>query len=386
MSSQIHCTPIAALQPNDIARWQRLAEHALEANPFQQPDFVLPLLRHCGSSHRADILYVTESNSTDWRAACVVSQLPPTLSRPLRRLRSFRPLHAYLDQPLIDRNSSGAAAEGLLRGLLDNRLGHALRLNVTRLDGPVQQTLQHAGRQVNAARVLDREWRRAAYSRKNLNHDPLAHCSKSRRKSLRRSWRRLEERGQVKFRLVRPATGQDLSVERFLSLEHSGWGGMQGTSLLGLPQDAQFFREMCHAFAQRNQVAIGELYVGGNPIASTFNLVLDETAFAFKIGWNNQFADGSPGMWSELLLPAEVFRQFPQVQRIDGCSQSGSHIESLWPDSDRLGNVVYAWSRTARYLSRVRRTWHYCRRTASTGLSTLLKGNALASASQLPQS
>lgn len=377
MTLPLRCLPIKRLNTTDIAEWRRLSRAAIEPNPFQEPEFVLALAEHQQLPENVRLLIVPSAKSDDWLAACVIRLIPATLTRPLSRLRSFRPLHAYLDHPLIDRSRPEAAAERLLTALSDCQLGHGLRLHMAPLQGPVCQLLDRAASAGDAAPFREHVWSRAEYHREDLNDDPLAYCSKTRRKSLRRCWRNLEMKGPVGLRIQRPSTGDYAAIDRFLKLEHSGWKRDCGTSLLADERDAMFFREMLHNFADDGSVIFGELEVGGKTVASTCNLLRGDTLFALKVGWDLDYASGSPGMWSELLLPQAVFAEIPELKQIDSCAKSGSHLESIWPRQRAMVDIVYAWSYSSTVLSAVRQKIRTARsyagewfRTASALLSS----------------
>jgi len=223
------------------------------------------------------------------------------------------------------------------------------------VDGPVSQVLEGAAASRGDARPFhEHVWNRAEYQREDLKDDPLAYCSKTRRKSLRRCWRNLEAMGPVHFQIQRPATGDRAAIDRFLKLEHSGWKKESGTSLLTDEKDALFFREMLHKFAEHGSVIMGELTVGGQTVASTCNLLRGDTLFALKVGWDPANAAGSPGTWSELLLPQSIFHEIPHLKQIDSCAKSGSHLESVWPRQRKMADIVYTWSYSATMLSAVR--------------------------------
>lgn len=361
MSRPLRCLSLKQIEPQDLARWRRLAECAAEPNPFQEPEFLLPLASRGMIPADVQLLVVPSDGDDEWLAAAVVRNMPPTLMRPLRRLRSVRTLHAYLDHPLIDLRQPAVAAERLISALADCRLGHGLRLHMLHLDGPAAQALSSAAQSIQAQPFHERLWRRAEYRRADLSVDPLQACSKARRKSLRRAFRALEQRGAVDFRLRRPQHGGDDSFYRFLDLEHRTWKGGEGTSLLADSVEVVCFREVMGGFAARGDVIFGELWVGDHVAAMTCNLLRGETLFAFKVGWDPAYADGSPGMWSDLLLPAAVLQAFPQVQQIDSCSQAGSHLESLWPSMRRMSDVVYAWSPQATWLAALRQRLRHWR-------------------------
>jgi CelD/BcsL family acetyltransferase involved in cellulose biosynthesis len=190
--------------------------------------------------------------------------------------------------------------------------------------------------------------------------------SKSRRKTLKRNRRRLESYGSVEFRLHRPEPGDSRAVEEFLRLESLGWKGDQGTAMATDANHARFCRELVTGFAARGQVIFGELTVDDRPVASTLNLLSGESLFAFKIGWDPEFAECSPGTLSELNL-LEHCHEVPGLNQIDSCAKPGSYVENVWPWRRKLTTGVFTTSMTgtlaASALSRVKQIKRLLRRT-----------------------
>ncbi len=111
---------------------------------------------------------------------------------------------------------------------------------------------------------------------------------------------------------------------------------------------------MLHNFSKQDSVILGELTVGGQTVASTCNLVRGDTLFALKVGWNAEFASGSPGIWSRTASASVRFSSVSPAAQIDSCAKSGSHLESLWPRRRQMADIVYTWSYSATMLSSLR--------------------------------
>jgi CelD/BcsL family acetyltransferase involved in cellulose biosynthesis len=82
-----------------------------------------------------------------------------------------------------------------------------------------------------------------------------------------------------------------------------------------------------------------------SPAASSLNLLSAGTLFAFKIGWDPQFAECSPGTLCELSL-LEHCREIPGVEQIDSCAKPGSYVENVWPWRQKLTTGVFTTSAT----------------------------------------
>ncbi len=348
----------------EVAAWQQLSGRCAEPNPFQSPEFVLPALRYLEDDAEGVRLLALEDRVTGaWRAAGVFRALSPSVSRPLSRLRSFSTVHSYLDVPLIDAEESTEVARAWLAHLSAGADWNGLRIPQLVMDGTLASQWRESSSDPGYYVFDESRWSRAAIDLSRVRAEELlTGCSKSRRKSLRRGRRWLEQQGAVVFRLRRIEPGETEPVETFLQLEHLGWKGQEGTSLLSERRHAMFFRAMCEALAARGGVVFGELLVDDRVIASTCNLVSGHVLFAFKIGWDPQYAEASPGLLSELFLAESIAEEMPQVTLLDSCSSQGSHLEGLWPHQIAMGSVICVWSRAASLLTSLREHARYWKR------------------------
>jgi CelD/BcsL family acetyltransferase involved in cellulose biosynthesis len=338
--------PLGELSLEDIARWKRLSTQADEPNPFQQPEFVLPLAANLLGYEGLRVLSVGDPENREWRAALVVRELAPSVGHPLARLSAVESRYSFLDSPLVDRRTARGALAALFDFLSAQRTWHGIEFRSMKRTGCQQIFLDDAATRVLAAGFEGSGWTRPMIDLDLVRREGLlSHCSKSRRKSLTRSQRWLERQGKVGFRLrcIEPAEIEP--IETFLRLESLGWKGSRGTALASRAADEKFFVEMVNALAERGDVIFGELTIDGRVVASTCNLRARDTLFAFKIGWDPEFARGNPGHWSELELATALQNAVPGIHRIDSCSSADSYLSSIYPHSYRVSPMVYTWSR-----------------------------------------
>jgi len=355
-ATEVSVGPLGLLTGADLADWQELARHAAEPNCFQEPDFVLPLADVGLVAEALDILVVKDSHSGRWLAACVFQDCGPSMTRPLPHLRSLSSPYSFLDTPLVHRDHLDRALRAALSYLQNQRTWHGVRFRVQKANGPQADAWNRQARSHALSTDCDHSWQRAATSLAEIRTEPLlSRCSRSRRKSLLRARRALEAVGPVSHRLVVPETGEHDACDTFLALEAMGWKGEQGTAICSRPADFRFFRGMVDRFARRGNVIFGELLVGDRVIASTCNLVSGPVVFAFKLGWDPEFAKGNPGHWAELELAAALATERPDLQWIDSCSQPGSYVESVSTQTQTMESAVYVWSRRASALCEIRR-------------------------------
>lgn len=172
--------------------------------------------------------------------------------------------------------------------------------------------------------------------------------SSSRRKSVRRNRNRLGKYGPVGFRLVTHPRDVPAALRHFLTLEHSGWKKGHGTSLLSCPHDTAFIRETVERYAAQENVLISELTVGDEVAACAINLRSGNKVYAFKIGWNEKFAEASPGLLHEVELIRALQEYDPTVQYADSCALADSYIGYVWPDRLVVGEGLLSITTLAR--------------------------------------
>jgi CelD/BcsL family acetyltransferase involved in cellulose biosynthesis len=137
-------------------------------------------------------------------------------------------------------------------------------------------------------------------------------------------------------------------IQRFLALEHSGWKGPAGGSLISSPGCEAFFRQMVEGFAREGRVFFTELSVGGEVVSSTCNLVSGDEGFAFKIGWDPRYSSMSVGTLNEVELMRQAPRRLSHLRRLDSGSEPGSYMDALWAGRRTLVDGVLSTTRAGR--------------------------------------
>ena len=359
---------ITDLTTADLQQWSRLAARCLEPNPFQEPEWILSLTRAFQWDGCPIILTVQRQQTGEWLLAGTFLACPPTASRPLPHLRSMTSDYSFADHPLVDGDDPLSAFCALFEYLARRREWHGIRFRRMKAGSIQQRMLDLAAESLNVAHYEDPVWERPMLLLRGLGDEPLLELfSKNRRKSLRRAWRWLEEQGNVSFRLTRPDADQlPTATEDFLRVESLGWKGQLGTAMVTRTRDANFLRDVGRQLADQKRILFGELRLNDQVIASTCNLLSANVLFSFKIGWDPQFASGSPGFWSEMLLVDAIRRQMPEVEQLDSCASRDSYLAPLYRDRCPMRSAAYVWSRRAdtlcffrQQVQRLKQLWKY---------------------------
>ena len=333
-----------ALSERDQAAWLDLEARAAEPNAYLSPCFVLPALRHLDAALRPRLIVVERDRGgmQDMVALALVGPGSERRLMPLPYLEACRSRHTYLDGPLIDASLGVQAATCLIDALARHRgAAQGMVWHLLPADGAMAAAMQ--------ARAADGgvTWQPiGTRERPVLTHrsQGLAPVSPKEAKERARCWRRLRELGEVRWHSHRHSLSPD-STEAFLRLEHGGWKGAAGTSLLSSPSDAAFFREMVAAFAGQGRAWFTELRLNGEVIASTSNMVSGCEGFAFKVGWDPALRRLGVGVLNEAELVARYGEACPDLACVDSGAADDTFIAEMWPERRQLLSVFLPLSR-----------------------------------------
>jgi len=157
---------------------------------------------------------------------------------------------------------------------------------------------------------------------------------------LRRQRKRLAEHGVVRFEAARSGEEVVPALERFLTLEASGWKARRGTALVQDAGDAAFIRRATLALAQTGQCEIVTLYAGDTPVAAAVVLRHQNRAFYFKLGVDERFAKFSPGVQLTLDLTQHLCAD-PDITLADSTAAADHPmINPIWRDRLAIGDIL----------------------------------------------
>lgn len=320
------------------AAWSDLGQRAPEPNPFATPEFVLPASRWLTPEQPPWIALIERHHHAVHAligVGCFTAQRPD-LFVPVPHLRSYQTLHTFRSGMLCAAGESPAVAESLMHFLAtQGKHWHAITFQNLRADCPVlrslqEQQIQTPTRWFERNRFLRPCLRVAA----GVEYDDRLRASE--RKDLHRRQRRLEERGSLHFRVLQGDAVDARAMQTHLQLEHAGWKGKAGTSMLSSPAQARFFVEMMERSRSTDGSVIAETLCNGDVVASTSNLLLGDTLNGFKTGWHPGYAAMSPGRLNELHLFRQMPALWPGVSTFDSQSQEDSYLADLLPDRQAM--------------------------------------------------
>jgi hypothetical protein len=178
-------------------------------------------------------------------------------------------------------------------------------------------------------------------------------------KELGRQLRRLGDDGAVTrditWDVARDPAAVGAALADFLTLEEAGWKGRAGTAAARSPEIRALLQAAVSALAREGKAEIMRLMLAGRAIAALIVLRSGDTAWCWKIAYDEQHARASPGV--QLMLQAtKALLAEPGLTRVDSCAAPDHPmIDHIWrerlPLADRLvrpgpyGGAAFAFTR-----------------------------------------
>jgi hypothetical protein len=342
--------------PCELARyraaWDELAAEALEPNVFYEPWMLLPALEAFGGGVGQPLLFALvlagDPLAPPERARlcgfCPLQRrrLHPRL--PLSILGLWQHVHCYLCTPLLRANCAGTALAALLDRLYADSPGASLvEFNQILTAGPFSGCLQECCQQrEDPTTVLDSHERALFRPRSDGEQYLRSALPGKRRRALERKERRLAEIAPIGYVALERGGDIERWTEEFLQLEAAGWKGESGTALACDAKDSQYFRAIVRAAFERDRLVFCALRLAGRPIAFRCSFLAGDGAFAFKMTYDEQYGDCSPGV----LLEMEYVRRLhhlPGLRWMDSCTAADNFMmNQLWPCRRAVQTVLAA--------------------------------------------
>jgi CelD/BcsL family acetyltransferase involved in cellulose biosynthesis len=335
--------------PAFSAAWERLALRAAEPNPFFEPWFLVPSLRHFDAAGPVRV--------AAWFRGEQLAGLMPILrstayyGHSVPNLRGWLHPNAFAGVPLVAAGHEEAFWEGLIAHCDADAKGALFaHFPLLAADGPVHAALQRVLARGARPHYVTGEETRALLSSDMSAADYLAAAmSAKKRKELRRQHNRLAEAGALTFERLEGDVALAEWTAEFLALEAAGWKGEEGSALASAPETAALFEETLAGAAAAGRLERLALRLDGRAIAMLANFLAAPGAFSFKTAFDESLARFSPGVLLQLENLALLER--PGIDWADSCAAEGHPmIERLWRGGRRMVSLNIAiggWPRRA---------------------------------------
>ncbi len=335
--------------------WDRLVELSIEPNLFLEPQFLLPALT-CFASNDTRVLVATAARRV-WpagpRVICGIMPISCVTGLEGKLGRGAKLwLHdqSFLGHPLLRRDAALPTFRAMLKHLGDAGF-RSLNLQTVPGDGPFQHLLaEHLQTSESAFFVRDIH-HRAVYRPAASTEDYFARWPRSKRQSLNRLTRRLDEMGTVQTRIPQNTAEATIWIEQFLEMEAHGWKGEMGTALACNKNSRTFVQQVLTESFAKGKAMLLSLELDGRPVAMKCNLLSGDGGFAFKIAFDPCLHRYSPGCLLEK-INIECLSSLPQVRWMDSCAQPNHPmIDSLWTDRRILQTITIGTQKRGSSLS-----------------------------------
>lgn len=326
-------------EPATLAALERLVARAAEPNPFFEPWYLIPSLRHWG----ADVRVVAWHHEGRLAGLMPLARTSDYYGHPVPHASAWLHANAFCGVPLIASGHEEAFWRALLAHF-DRHPGRALFLHLSQLpaDGPVFAALErvltggqrkHYIAASEARAMLTGETSAAAYLEASM--------SAKKRKELRRQHNRLAEEGALAFERVEGEAGLAEWTAEFLALEAAGWKGEAGSALASAPDTAALFEVALAGAAAAGRLERLAIRLDGRAIAMLANFITAPGAYSYKTAFDEAYARFSPGMLLQLENLALLERD--GIHWADSCAVEGHPmIERLWRDARRMASINIA--------------------------------------------
>ncbi|MFZ5829509.1 MAG: GNAT family N-acetyltransferase [Planctomycetota bacterium] len=171
----------------------------------------------------------------------------------------------------------------------------------------------------------------------------LAGLSRSHRQRMAKAMRRFEQEGPVTFEARSDLEVHEVEpwLQEGFEVEDRSWKGKAGSSVLGAPRMFQFFLRQAEQLARFGQLEVAMLRLQERPVAFLYGYRAKGVYYAFKIGYDPQFAAHSPGQ----LLLYQLFERLhrdPECHAVDCMGPLSETINRWRPASYVVGRVIVA--------------------------------------------
>ena len=138
------------------------------------------------------------------------------------------------------------------------------------------------------------------------------------RRSLRKDSRRLDQAGEVAFEVRDEFAPDEVDVHlrELFALEHRGWKGPAGGSVLSTPGMFEFYCRQARQLAEWGSLLTAVLKHRGNCIAFELGWVGKETYHSYKVGYDPLYRQYGPGHLLRMRL-IEWFHEHPGYRQVD---------------------------------------------------------------------
>jgi CelD/BcsL family acetyltransferase involved in cellulose biosynthesis len=335
-----------------VDEWQDLAARALEPNVFYEPAFALEAAAVFGAS--AGAVLVWSGTAPRKLLGFFPARIEPRrygIGLPV--LVGWTHPYAPLGTPLVEREAAEPVIAAWLAHIADNTaLPGVVLLPYVRPVSPFAlelHTILQRGRiptadlNIHERAMLAPRGDRLEYVERTLGQ--------RKQKEMRRLVRRLGDAGALLFTTATEPQAVAAAVEDFFELEVRGWKGEAGTAALFHDDVGRFMKNAVMGLAGQGKAAINRIFIDGRAIAAAITLRSGDTAWFWKIAYDEAFAPYSPGVVLTLAVTEDLIED-ETLHRTDSCATANHPmINHIWRERLELADRLIGVRSTATFAS-----------------------------------
>jgi CelD/BcsL family acetyltransferase involved in cellulose biosynthesis len=329
-------------------QWRSLATRAADPNVFYEPAFALAAAAVFGSDAGAILVWSQRQPRN------LVAFVPLRIERrrygvPFPLLVGWTHPFGPLGVPLIDRNHVDEIVAVVIDHIAaDRTLPRVMLLPLIPAAGPFAAALGHSlAERGGRIAEFDRHCRAMLVPIAGYAEGLDRLLGKKKRKELARQRRRLAEIGALRVDLATTPAGLTSALEAFFTLEAQGWKGRAGTAAAAHHDVRQFVEQVITGLVRDGKAGGACLLLDDRPIAAALTLRSGDTAWFWKIAYDESMARASPGVQLALDLTA-AFVADPAIARVDSCATPDHPmIDHLWRERLMLADYLVGVDRQA---------------------------------------
>src|SRR5580704_1479056 len=312
--------------------WRELAARALEPNVFYEPAFAQPAAKIFGRD--AGALLVWSGTSPRKLLGFFPGRIEPR--------RYGLKLPAPLGTPLVEREAAEPVIAAWLAHLADDpELPGLVLLPFLPADSPFALALDAI---VRRAQMPVADFNTHQRAQLVPDDDRLFYVERTlgqhKHKELRRYVRRLGDIGALLFTTATEPETVAGAIEDFFKLEMRGWKGKAGTAAVLDDDIRDFITAAVAGLAAEGKVAVNRIFIDGRAIALTITLRSADTAWFWKIVYDEKFAQHSPGVVLTFAVTEDLVEDTTLVRTESCATANHPMIDHIWRErlalSDRL--------------------------------------------------
>jgi CelD/BcsL family acetyltransferase involved in cellulose biosynthesis len=344
--------------------WRALSGRALEQNVFYEPGFALAAAPLLGADVHVGLIWSRAPRQ-------LVGLFPVRIDRrrygvPFAVTVGWTHPYAPLGTPLVD----GEMAEPVIAAWLDHAAEDAalpdlLLMPLLAQNGPFAEILADLiARRGGETASFDRHERALLLPGENRADYFQRSLSGNRLRKMRRRRRQLEALGTLAVEQANDGETCARALDDFFTLEAAGWKGRAGTAAMQNQDVRDFIRRAVTTLGDEQKVLIHRLRAGGKTIAATVALKSGDTAWGWKVSYDEAYADYSPGVLAVADL-TETLLGDPSIMQADSCATgSDTMAPQLWNERRSMADWLFTANAGAEFSFGLARRLEALRRAA----------------------